>query len=317
MFTIACPQQTCHITAKSDKINRMTWQINDNDKQLIEIALAEDLSDNTEISKAYRDITSDYLFADHSKTQKASIISKHYDDFVFCGRAVIEAILSRLSDNYVLDYVVEDGAIVSPGASVAIIESDSKTLVIAERTILNFLQHLCGIATLTRQFVDKIADTSTKILDTRKTLPGFRHLDKYAVHCGGGVNHRMGLYDAIMIKDNHIDALGGVAQAMAKLPDDILNHYPVIVEVRDSEQLAQLIHVGSHKVSRVLLDNMSTRKLAAGVKLCKNVFPTEASGGINLENIAAIAATGVDYASVGSITHSAASIDLSMSVDIS
>jgi nicotinate-nucleotide pyrophosphorylase (carboxylating) len=155
-----------------------------------------------------------------------------------------------------------------------------------------------------------VKDTSLKILDTRKTTPGLRYLEKYAVACGGGMNHRRGLYDVIMIKDNHIDLLGGIANTIAALKNTA--QLPVILEIRTREELIVALEKGRGKITRVLLDNMSVSQLTACVALNAGVFETEASGGIGLENIIAIAKTGVDYASVGALTHSAGSVDLSM-----
>jgi nicotinate-nucleotide pyrophosphorylase (carboxylating) len=185
----------------------------------------------------------------------------------------------------------------------------------AERTVLNFLQRLCAISTLTKEFVDRIADTPMRILDTRKTTPGMRHLEKYAVTCGGGVNHRLGLYDAIMIKNNHIDILGGMKKTIQKLPLQKPGDRPVIVEVRTLEELNLVLESAKEKINRILFDNVNLEDLRKGVKMCQGLFKTEASGGIHLENIRAIAQTGVDFASVGGITHSAGCIDLSMHME--
>lgn len=282
----------------------MTWQLNKQDQQLIQLALHEDLGD------PYCDLTAHYLL--NNNHQRVSVISKHHDNLIFCGQAVIEATLQLFEQTYDIKMQVKDGQTASPGQLLLIIDSNQQTLSMSERVVLNFLQHLCAIATLTNQFVKRVEHSGLKILDTRKTLPGFRHFDKYAVHCGGGVNHRMGLYDALMIKDNHIDFIGGMVPTLAKLPDDILQQHDVIVEVRNQQELAQLIDHGQGKVSRVLLDNMSPTQLQQCVKQCRGIFATEASGGINIDNIAAVANSGVDFASVGAITHSAGNLDLSM-----
>ena len=181
-----------------------------------------------------------------------------------------------------------------------------------ERTLLNFLRHLSAIATLTRQFVDKVSHTHLKLLDTRKTTPGFRHLEKYAVHCGGGINHRMGLYDAILIKDTHIDFLGGLENALQKIP----NKYPlpVIVEIRNQQEFDIAIQY-PQKITRLLFDNMRPEQLTQYVKNTPKMLETESSGNITLNNIADVAQTGVDYASVGCITYAAGQVDLSMIVE--
>ena len=173
-------------------------------------------------------------------------------------------------------------------------------------------RYLSAISTLTNQFVQKIKHTHTKILDTRKTTPGLRHFEKYAVYCGGGVNHRMGLYDAYMIKDTHIDLIGGIKNALEKIPARNKNPLPVIVETRRIEELKEVIQFGKEKATRVLLDNMDNQTLKECVSMCKNIFETETSGNINLNTIKSIAETGVDYASVGMLTYAADQVDLSM-----
>jgi nicotinate-nucleotide pyrophosphorylase (carboxylating) len=205
-----------------------------------------------------------------------------------------------------------DGQVIHPGATLLTLKGSAQTILMTERIVLNFLQRLCAIATLTSQYVEKIKHTSTRILDTRKTAPGFRHLEKYAVTCGGGVNHRMGLYDAMMIKDTHIDLLGGMSAALSKLPDTILQQCPVIVEVRTMEELEIVLESGLHKVTRVLLDNMSPALMSECAMLCRGRIATEASGNMNLDTIATVAECGVDFISVGKLTHSAGSVDLSM-----
>lgn len=283
-----------------------TWELNLLDHQLIQLALEEDLG------RPFFDVTSAFLFQNKTMRGQVKIVSKHPEKVVFCGLPVISTILNYFNQSYDIHAYFQEGEMVSPGETLLIIQGPDEILMMAERTILNFLQHLCAVATLTRRFVNQVAHTSMKILDTRKTMPGFRHLDKYAVHCGGGVNHRMGLYDALMIKDNHIDLSGGIKNALEKLPNDILIRYPVIVEIRDIVELKQALEFGKSKMTRVLLDNMSLEELKTCVDLCKNVIPTEASGNMNLMTISDVAETGVDYASVGMLTHSAGRVDLSM-----
>jgi nicotinate-nucleotide pyrophosphorylase (carboxylating) len=180
----------------------------------------------------------------------------------------------------------------------------------AERIALNFLQQLSGVATLTRAFVDAVAGTQATILDTRKTHPGHRALEKYAVRMGGGQNHRLGLYDMLLVKDNHIEAAGSIAAAVGRaraLHPDL----PIEVEVKDLDELRQALALD---VSRVMLDNMDPDEMRSAVQLAAGPVPLEASGGVSLEHVAAIAATGVDYISVGALTHSALALDLSMLV---
>jgi nicotinate-nucleotide pyrophosphorylase (carboxylating) len=175
------------------------------------------------------------------------------------------------------------------------------------------MQRLSGIATATSEFISQMKGLNTKILDTRKTTPNLRELEKYAVRVGGGINHRMGLYDMILIKDNHIDFAGGVEQAIHyvnKYMHDNNRHFKVEIEVRNFEELLAVINDG--KVDRIMLDNFSVEDLSAAVKLIRGRFETEASGGIKLQNIRKYAETGVDYVSIGSITHNFRSLDMSL-----
>lgn len=282
------------------------WQLNQIDIQLIDMALTEDLG------LPYNDVTTTVLFPQIKNNSKAKIISKHPYPIVICGLPIVKAVLKKIDENCEIQSDFADGNLLQPGETLLIATGPASALLMAERVVLNFLQRLCAIATLTAQFVKAISHTSTKILDTRKTTPGFRHLEKYAVHCGGGVNHRMGLYDAIMVKDTHIDLLGGMAMALKVLPETITQHFPVIVEVRTIDELMVVLEQGQHKVTRVLLDNMTPALMAECVSMCKGKNTTEASGNMTLENITAAAESGVDYISVGKITHSAGSVDLSM-----
>lgn len=287
-----------------------TWQPNIIDETLIDLALTEDLG------TPYQDITTAFLFPEkNTENATAKIISKHPMPIVVCGLPIVAAILNKFSPACTLHPCVEDGHILLPGATFLVIEGPAHILLMAERTLLNFLQRLSAVASYTAQFVARVSGTGLKILDTRKTTPGFRHLEKYAVLCGGGVNHRLGLYDALMIKDTHIDLLGGMQKALAKLPQNITDQYPVIIEVRNQEELMIVCTEGRNKVSRVLLDNMSLDEMRACVNYCAGQIPTEASGNINLDNIRAVAETGVQFASIGCLTHSAGSVDLSMKCD--
>lgn len=280
------------------------------DLQLIDLALTEDLG------KPFFDVTTALLFADVHGLSSAKIISKHPEPIIICGLPIVQAILRKISYTCTLETEYQDGQLLQSGETMLTIHGQAHELLMAERTILNFLQHLCAIATLTAKYIQLISDTPLTVLDTRKTLPGFRRLDKYAVSCGGGVNHRMGLYDAILVKDTHIDLLGGMAATLARLPKKSTHNYPVIVEVRTTHELTCLIGDGSDKVDRVLLDNMSPKLMAECVSMCQGIFPTEASGNISLDNIREIAASGVNFASIGKLTHSAGNVDLSMRCDL-
>lgn len=282
------------------------WELNNLDIQLIHLAFQEDLG------VPYHDITTEILFSNTRSKSKANIISKNHEPIILCGLPITKHILATFDAFYKLNSDYQDGDIVLPGQTLLTLSGPSSQLLMMERTLLNFLQHLCAIATLTAKFVEQVKHTTTKILDTRKTLPGFRHLDKYAVQCGGGGNHRMGLYDAIMIKDTHIDSLGGMEFALDALPINIVEKYPVIVEVRTLDELAVVLEKGLYKITRILLDNMSPDLITKCVALCNGLVPTEASGNVGLDNIAAVAECGVDFISVGKLTHSAGNANLSM-----
>lgn len=286
--------------------SKTAWQLNDIDNQLIDLALKEDLQ------FPYNDITTDTLFTGAPTLQSVQIICKHPSEVVIAGLPVVDAILKRLNADFTIITTLKDGDILHSGETLLQIQSDAASLLKAERTILNFLRHLCAIATLTRKFVDLVKNTQLKILDTRKTIPGMRHLEKYAVHCGSGVNHRMGLYDAFMIKDNHIDLIGGLHKVLDILPLQREHNLPVIVEVRNLAELQLVLKYGRDKVTRILFDNMQHKQLKQCVEQCQGVIATEASGNINLQNIIAVADTGVDYASIGMLTYAAGHVDLSM-----
>src|SRR3990167_6214663 len=245
------------------------WELNEIDQQLIDLALREDLD------IVFCDLTTQCLFSDRSYSGKATLVSKHTTPIVLCGLPIINELLARFETEYTINTSYQDGDVIAAQHQILTVASSAAILLMAERTLLNFLRHLSAIATLTKAFVDKVKHTQLKILDTRKTTPGLRHLEKYAVHCGGGVNHRLGLYDAYIIKDTHVDLLGGMQQALAKLPEKTVNRLPVIVEVRNTKELQAVIDHGQGKVDRVLLDNMSVKQMRECVHRCNNIFSTE------------------------------------------
>jgi nicotinate-nucleotide pyrophosphorylase (carboxylating) len=204
--------------------------------------------------------------------------------------------------------LVEDGQPVKPGDPVARISGPARALLIGERVALNFLQRMSGIATLTSRYVAAVAGTRAKILDTRKTAPGLRLLDKWAVNLGGGHNHRIGLYDMAMIKDNHIAAAGGITAAVTRVRERWGRQVPVEVEVTNLEQLQEALTL---EVDQIMLDNMGTELMRHAVEIVADRVPLEASGNVSLETVAAIAGTGVDYISVGKLTHSVEALDIS------
>jgi nicotinate-nucleotide pyrophosphorylase (carboxylating) len=203
-----------------------------------------------------------------------------------------------------------DGDHLGPGDTAAAMEGDLRAILAGERTALNFLQRLSGVATLTARFVEAVQGTRARILDTRKTAPGWRQLDKYAVRCGGGTNHRMGLYDAILIKENHLRVAGGAAKAVDRARRGA-PEMPLEVEVRTIDELEAALAAGA---GRILLDNMDPSRLREAVRRAGGLVPLEASGGITLENVRAVAESGVDFISIGALTHSAPAADLSLAI---
>lgn len=267
----------------------------------VEATLAEDLGGPADAS---RDITATACLPADARL-KAVLDSR--DKVVVAGLPIAAAFFRRLDPGCTIRLLVADGAGVEAGADLMTVEGNARALLAAERSALNTLQHLSGIATLTRRYVDAIAGTGATLLDTRKTIPGLRHLEKYAVRMGGGTNHRMGLHDAPMVKDNHIAAAGGVTQAVAACKAAGLAN--ITVEVDRIDQIEPALAAGA---DRLLLDNMGPSLLREAVALVAGRVPTEASGGVNLDTIRAIAETGVTYISVGRITQSAPAADVGM-----
>jgi nicotinate-nucleotide pyrophosphorylase (carboxylating) len=231
---------------------------------------------------------------------------------VLAGLEVARLALAELDPSLRFEASAVDGAAVERGQVVATVEGQGRALLSGERTALNLLQRMSGIATLTRQFVEAVAGTRAVILDTRKTAPGLRLLDKWAVRLGGAQNHRFGLYDMALIKDNHIAAVGGdLAEAVRRVRASDARQRPIEVEVTDLAQLETALRL-SPPVERILLDNMSLDGLRAAVQTASGRVPLEASGNVSLETVAQIAATGVDYISVGALTHSVRALDISL-----
>src|ERR1700739_1414629 len=207
-----------------------------------------------------------------------------------------------------------DGVRLHPGQSVAVVTHNARVILSCERVIVNFLQRLSRIATLTRKFVDAVAGTRARILDTRKTIPGLRVLEKYAVRCGGGQNHRLDLSDGVLIKNNHIALAGGIVPALERAHRNRRGEQPIEVEVRNLQELEQAL---AHGAETVLLDNMSVEDVKKAVLRCSGMerrIPVECAGGITLENVRSYAETGLDFISVGALTHSAVSVDMSLRV---
>lgn len=230
-------------------------------------------------------------------------------DGVIAGLAVAEAAFQAVDPRVGFEALVRDGDRVAAGTIVARVTGPARALLTAERVALNFLCHMSGIATLTRRYVDAVAGTRARIVDTRKTTPGLRAFEKYAVRCGGGANHRSGLHDAILIKDNHIVAAGGVGPAIEAARAHAGHMVKIEVEVDDLDALAEAL---AHPVDAVLLDNMDPAMLRRAVSIVGGRALTEASGGVSLDTVRAIAETGVDLISVGALTHSAPILDLGL-----
>lgn len=228
---------------------------------------------------------------------------------VVSGLVVAETAFRALDANVRFTAEVPDGAKIAPGTVLARIEGNARAMLTAERVALNFMGRMSGIATLTRTYVDKVADTKAHIVDTRKTTPGLRAFEKYAVRCGGGHNHRVGLFDAVLIKDNHIVAAGSLSKAVERARARAGHMLKIEVEVDTLAQLEEALH---HDVDAVLLDNMNPEQLKKAITLVAGRVTTEASGGVNLDTVRAIAESGVDLISVGALTHSAPVLDLGL-----
>lgn len=229
------------------------------------------------------------------------------DAITVAGLPIAAAFFRALDPDCTIDQLVEDGTQVGPGTDIMRIQGNARSLLTAERSALNTVQHLAGIATLVRAYVDRMDNPDCALLDTRKTLPGLRHLEKYAVRMGGGSNHRIGLWDAAMIKDNHVAVAGSVGEAVRRARDAGIAE--IICEVDRIEQIEPALAAGA---TRLLLDNMEPDTLRDAVRIVAGRVPSEASGGIDLQTIAAKAATGVDFVSVGRLTQSAPAADIGL-----
>jgi nicotinate-nucleotide pyrophosphorylase (carboxylating) len=227
---------------------------------------------------------------------------------VVAGLAVAQRTFTLLDDRVSFETQVADGTLVQPRDCIAIVQGPARALLTGERTALNFLQRMSCIATATRRYVEAVRETRAAILDTRKTAPGLRLLDKWAVALGGGVNHRIGLYDMVMIKDNHITAAGSIAAAVERVRNADSRNRPIEVEVKNLDELQEALALD---VDQIMLDNMDVAAMTRAVEVVAGRVALEASGNVTLETVAEIAATGVDYISVGKLTHSVTALDIS------
>ena len=268
---------------------------------LIRLALAEDIGNGDKTTG---------LLIDGNARGRARVIAK--EELVAAGFAPFERVFAFLSASVICRFLQDEGSVIQKGETIAELDGPFASLLTGERTALNFMQHMCGVATLTRQYVEKLKPYKTVLLDTRKTTPGWRVLEKEAVRCGGGSNHRMGLFDAMLIKENHIAACGGITAAMAKARSQLSPLLPVEVEVRNFAELQEALLA---MPDVIMLDNMSLADMQKAVDIAAGRVPLEASGNVTLATIADIAATGVDFISCGAITHSARAVDVSMLIE--
>ena len=246
---------------------------------------------------------------------KGKAVLKIKQEGILAGVEIAEKIFRYKNTGSVFKAFKKDGDEMKPGEVAFEVDDSVHTILQCERLVLNCMQRMSGIATLTRQYADKLYGYKTKLLDTRKTTPNFRLLEKEAVRIGGGVNHRFGLFDMIMLKDNHIDYCGGIEKAIEQAYEYVQLKKPglkIEVETRNMDDVKKVISAGKGKVFRIMLDNFTTDQITEALKLIDNNFETEASGGINLDNIEEYAKTGVDYVSVGALIHQARSLDLSL-----
>ena len=269
---------------------------------LIKLALDEDIGPG--------DITTDNLVAPDTRG-KGTIVAKQ--GLVIAGLQVAEKVFNLLDPQMGFKALYADGDRIADGRTIVEITGSLPALLKGERTALNFLQRLSGIATQTRAFVGEIAGTSVKLVDTRKTTPGWRVLEKYAVRAGGGHNHRMGLYDGVLIKDNHIAVSGGIAKAVKKVKQAISHLVKVEVEAASIDEVKAALAAGA---DIIMLDNMDLEQIRQAVHIIDNTSLVEVSGNVTRERLSSLAGTGVDLISIGALTHSAVAVDLSMRIEV-
>jgi nicotinate-nucleotide pyrophosphorylase (carboxylating) len=275
------------------------------DRSMLQAALAEDIGagDVTSLCTIPEDLMA-----------RATMAARQ--PLVVCGVELAEAVFRELSPQAEIERTSVDGQRMDAGHALLKIHASARSILAGERIALNFAQRLCGVATLTAHYVEAVKGTKAQILDTRKTTPGWRVLEKHAVACGGGVNHRFGLYDGILVKDNHLAALRGEPpSAIAAAARRARERYPKLILEIEADTLEQVEQAAQAGVDVVLLDNMPLDQLRAAVKIVGNRARTEASGGVNLSTVRAIAETGVDFISVGALTHSAPAADIGLDFD--
>ena len=279
--------------------------INEKDlNRIIEAAFREDIGGG--------DITSNSIV---SKSQIASAYILAKEVGVIAGLEIAKRVFKKLDKNIIWKPLVKEGDLVSAGTRIVTVKGSLRALLTGERIALNFLQRVSGIASTTSKYIGVLKDTDTKILDTRKTVPGLRLIDKYAVKIGGGTNHRIGLFDMALIKDNHIKAAGSISKAVQRVKTkNSKSNKKLKIEVETSN-LDEVREALKCNVDMIMLDNMSTSLMSEAVKLIKKKAKTEASGNMNIDRILETARVGVDYISVGALTHSVKALDISMKID--
>jgi nicotinate-nucleotide pyrophosphorylase (carboxylating) len=270
-------------------------------KAVIDYALEEDIGDG--------DITTNSLIPLDLQA-KATMVAK--SSGVIAGLSVAEYVFRTLSSDITWNTFVNDGDRISRGDVILEVSGSYRALLTGERVALNFLQRMSGIATMTANYVDVLRDYKTKILDTRKTVPGLRLLDKYAVMTGGGTNHRIGLYDMVLIKDNHIKIAGGITNAVKQVKKNLTDGIKIEVETTTVEEVLEALAAG---VDIIMLDNMSNSTMAESVKMIAGRAKVEASGNMTIERLKEVAGTGVDFISIGALTHSVTAFDISMNIE--
>jgi len=274
--------------------------------RLIDMALEED--------ESFNDATTT-LLVDANTTGTGILMAK--EEGILAGLNIALTVFYRIDENIYIEPLVEDGSCVEPGSQLAVIKGKIHVILKGERTALNFLQRMSGIATLTSKYVNAVSSFKAQIVDTRKTLPGYRYLDKYSVRAGGGKNHRMSLADGILVKDNHIELIGLERESLNDKLEKILSLAPtslkVEVEVSNIQQLHQALEAG---IPIIMLDNMTNDEMRNAVSIAGGRALIEASGGITLDNVKSVAETGVDIISVGALTHSTKALDISLDINI-
>lgn len=269
-------------------------------KKIIKRALKEDI--------AKGDITTNAIISKKAKSIGRFLVKS---DGVICGLPIAKMVFEELDKNISFKMFYKDGDFVKAGTIAAEIKGSEKALLTGERTALNFMQRLSGIATMAHSYAEKLKGTSAQLLDTRKTVPGLRMLDKYAVKKGGGKNHRIGLFDMVLIKDNHIKAAGSITKAVSLIRKNYGNKFKIEVETKNIDEVREALET---KADIIMLDNMDKEIMTEAVKIINGNAKTEASGNITIDNIAEVASTGVDFISVGALTHSVKALDISMKI---